>query len=67
MKKEWMSLPRREPTMNKELVSFIESSKISPLLLNPSITDVSFNGISLFYQDNLKGRKKSDIKLTALP
>ena len=50
--------------MNNELKTYIESSKLSPLLLDKSVTDVSFNGTSIFYQDNVKGRLKSNIEFT---
>ncbi len=46
--------------MNEKLYSFILSSKLAPLLADKNITDISFNGVSIFYQDTLKGRKKFD-------
>ena len=48
--------------MNNDLLSYLHTSKLSPLLLSESITDVSYNGAKLFYQDNLLGRKKSIIE-----
>ena len=51
--------------MNSEkLIDYLETSFISKLLLNSNITDVSYNGDSIFYVDNKKGRLKSDIKLS---
>ena len=50
--------------MNNELKTFIESSKLAPLFKVDTITDVTYNGTNVFYQDNIKGRLKSDIKLT---
>ena len=50
--------------MNEKVLSFIESSFLAPLLNDPNITDISYNGVSFFYVHNDKGRKKSDIKAT---
>lgn len=47
--------------MNEQLVSFIENSFMAPLLKDKNITDISYNGVSLFYVDNEKGRQKSKI------
>ena len=48
--------------MNEKLISYIESSFLSPLLQKKDITDISYNGVSFFYVDNDKGRIKSTIK-----
>ena len=48
--------------MNEKLLSYIENSFLSPLLNDPDITDISYNGVSFFYVHNEKGRLKSDIK-----
>ena len=50
--------------MNEKLLTFIESSFIGPLLKDPEITDVTYNGVSFFYVHNEKGRLKADIKVT---
>lgn len=51
--------------MEKErLINFIENSFIKDLLNNPSITDVSYNGENIFYQDNMVGRVKSSLEVT---
>ena len=47
--------------MNKELVKYIESSFLYPLLKDEKITDISYNGKDIFYLHNDYGRKKSDI------
>jgi len=51
--------------MNERLLSFIENSFLKPLLDIETITDISYNGVSIYYMDNLLGRKKSDIKITS--
>ena len=51
--------------MDKEkIISYIENSFLSPILKINSVTDISFNGSSLFYVDNDYGRKKSDINIS---
>ena len=50
--------------MNDKLLKYIESSFLEPLFKNDGITDVSFNGKSIFYLHNLEGRKKSEINVT---
>lgn len=49
--------------MNKELVKYLESSFLSPLLKDDEITDISYNGKDLYFLHNQKGRKRSDIVL----
>ena len=46
---------------DNKLISFINESFLKPLLEKESITDISYNGETLFYQDNVLGRKISDI------
>jgi len=47
--------------MDKEKVlSYLESSFIGSYLLKENVTDISYNGDSLFYVDNNKGRCKCD-------
>lgn len=50
--------------MNTKLIEFIETSFLNPLLEKESITDISYNGETIFYQDNNLGRAKSDIQVT---
>src|SRR5574344_800122 len=50
--------------MNINLIKFIENSFLSPLLKEESITDISYNGKDIYYQDNFKGRQKSEIKIS---
>ena len=50
--------------MNEKLISYIENSFLSPLLMKKDITDISYNGVSFFYVDNEKGRIKSNIQAT---
>lgn len=49
--------------MNEKLLNFIEKSFLEPLLKNENISDISYNGVSIFYVDNDLGRLKSDIKV----
>lgn len=51
--------------MNDRLNEFIENSFIGPLVKDPAITDISYNGVSIFYMHNKNGRKKSDIKVSS--
>ena len=50
--------------MNKELVSFLEFSFLSPLLKDEDITDISYNGKDIYYLHNKLGRKKSEITIS---
>lgn len=50
--------------MNKELVSFLELSFLSPLLKDEDITDISYNGKDIYYLHNKLGRKKSEINIS---
>ena len=50
--------------MNLKLIEFIENSFLKELFERESITDISFNGERLFYQDNLSGRLQSDLVVT---
>lgn len=50
--------------MTSKLVQYIESSFISYLLSDKNITDISYNGVNVFYQHNRLGRKKADIKVS---
>lgn len=48
--------------MNEKLITFIEDSFLSPLLKDEMVTDVSYNGVSVFYMHNKFGRKRADLK-----
>ena len=47
-----------------KLIDYIENSFLRTLILNPNVTDISYNGESIFYLDNETGRQKSDIKIS---
>ncbi len=38
---------------------FLENSILAPLLVKQDITDITYNGESIFYQSSIEGRKKS--------
>jgi len=42
-------------------VTYLESSFLSPLLKEESVTDISYNGTDIFYVSNFFGRQKSTI------
>ena len=44
--------------MNQRLVTYIENSFLKPLLDISTITDISYNGVAIFYMDNVLGRRK---------
>ena len=50
--------------MNLKLIEYIENSFLKELLERDTITDISYNGEKLFYQDNLSGRLQSDLVVT---
>ena len=50
--------------MNQRLLDYIENSFLKPLLEIETITDISYNGVSIFYMDNLLGRKKYDQEIS---
>lgn len=45
-------------------IELLTNSFLQPLLQNEYITDISYNGRNIFYQDNRVGRVQSDIKIT---
>lgn len=49
--------------MNR-IVEYVESSFLKDLLSCETITDISFNGESIFFEDINLGRKKPDIKIS---
>ena len=42
-------------------INYLEESFLKDLLINPKVTDISYNGEDVFYVDNDFGRLKSDI------
>lgn len=50
--------------MIDKIVEYIENSFLKDLLKEDSITDISYNGETVYYKDNLKGRLKSDLSIT---
>lgn len=51
--------------MDSKINDFLEQSFLSSLLIQPQITDISYNGKSIFYMDNDYGRRKSDIAISS--
>ena len=51
---------------NNKIVSYIESSFMHDLILDEQITDISYNGNSIFYMHNTKGRQISDIQISSI-
>ena len=49
---------------SERIVNYIENSFIGSLLKDENITDISYNGSSIFYLHNVEGRKKSDIQIS---
>ncbi len=50
--------------MNNRLLIYIESSFLSPLLEDENVTDISYNGVSLYYMHSYLGRKSFDYELS---
>lgn len=48
----------------KQALEFLENSTLGQLLLQVDITDITFNGESIYYQSTVLGRQKSDITFT---
>ena len=51
--------------MNDRLINYIESSFLNELIFQKGVTDISFNGRSVFYMHNTEGRKKSTIQISS--
>ena len=49
--------------MDKDVSKYVEESFLQELLKTPDITDISFNGVSVFYVTSSKGRLKADIQI----
>ncbi len=50
--------------MNNKLINYIEKSFLSPLLEDEYVTDISYNGVDIFYLHSKKGRLKFDYSLS---
>lgn len=50
---------------NNKLIYYIENSFLRDLLSDENITDISYNGNSIFYMHNLQGRKKSKTEISS--
>ena len=48
----------------ERVTSYVEESFLKPLLEDPNITDISFNGVDIFYENREKGRRKWTEKVT---
>ena len=51
--------------MPHKIMEYILASPLAPLLAGETITDISFNGQDIYYQDSLHGRAKSPIVITS--
>ena len=49
---------------HKQAKDFIDNSFLEPVIHESNITDISYNGDSIYFVDNKFGRKKSDIKIS---
>ena len=49
---------------SEKIVNYIESSFLQELLKDQNITDISYNGSSIYYLHNLEGRKLSKIQVS---
>lgn len=61
--KKLVFLILKEIKMNTKLIKYLEESFIGDLLKTDGVTDISFNGKSIFYMHNKLGRRKSDISV----
>lgn len=50
--------------MNERLMNYIENSFLRPLLEIETVTDISYNGVAIFYMDNTLGRRKYEEEIT---
>ena len=51
---------------SEKIVNYIESSFLQELLKDDNITDISYNGSSIYYLHNLEGRKRSKIQISQI-
>ena len=45
------------------IIEYVENSFLEPLLKRKDVTDVTFNGESIFYEDRFRGRRQSSIRV----
>ena len=50
---------------SEKIINYIESSFLESLLKDENITDISYNGSSIYYLHNLEGRKLSRIQVSS--
>ena len=48
---------------SSRIIDYVENSFLGPLLQRPDVTDVSFNGTSIFYEDRFRGRRAANISV----
>lgn len=51
---------------SEKIVNYIESSFLQELLKDENITDISYNGCSIYYLHNLEGRKLSKVQISSI-
>ena len=49
--------------MNNSLLDYLNNSFLKSYISDPNITDISFNGESIFFQHNYLGRRKGDVQI----
>lgn len=49
---------------SEKIINYIESSFLQGLLKDENVTDISYNGSSIYYLHNLEGRKLSNIQIS---
>ena len=49
---------------SQRLINYLESSFLHDLLLDSEITDISYNGVNIFYLHNTLGRRKSEVSIS---
>lgn len=49
--------------MNEKLEEYLKNSFLKDLLYKENVTDISFNGEDIYYQDNIKGRLKYECEV----
>ena len=48
----------------ERVTAYVEESFLKPLLQDPNVTDISYNGADIFYENNKRGRRKWSEKVT---
>ena len=59
-----MKYTRGRSMDSERIVNYIEASFLQSLLKDENVTDISYNGSSIYYLHNLEGRKLSDIQVS---